>query len=79
MLKIKQSRDRLIFLMGIPIPGNDGLYIEMGPWLPTQILSTFINPDHNDLSIKEQLEKALSLWDNDKPSMMQSFANIGLY
>ena len=27
------SRDRLIFNIGIPIPGNDGLYIEMGPML----------------------------------------------
>ena len=28
MLKIRRSRDRLIFNMGIPIPGKDGLYIE---------------------------------------------------
>ena len=33
MLKIRQSRDRLIFNIGIPIPGKDGLYIETGPWL----------------------------------------------
>ena len=31
MLKIIWSRDRLIFNMGIPIPGKDGLYIETGP------------------------------------------------
>ena len=31
MLKIRRSRDRLIFNMRIPIPGKDGLYIEMGP------------------------------------------------
>ena len=31
MLKIRRSRDRLIFNMGISIPGKDGLYIEMGP------------------------------------------------
>ena len=31
MLKIRRSRDRLIYNMGIPIPGKDGLYIEMGP------------------------------------------------
>ena len=30
MLKIGQSRDRLILNMGIPIPGEDHLYIEMG-------------------------------------------------
>ena len=30
MLKIRRSRDRLIFNMGIPIPGKDGLYIEPG-------------------------------------------------
>ena len=33
MLKIRRSHDRLIFNMGIPIPGKDGLYIETGPWL----------------------------------------------
>ena len=33
MLKIRRSRDRLIFNMGIPIPGKDGLYIETWPWL----------------------------------------------
>ena len=32
MLKIRQSHDRLIFNMGIPIPGKDGLYIDTGPW-----------------------------------------------
>ena len=31
MLKIRRSRDRLIFNMGIPIPGKDGLYIETVP------------------------------------------------
>ena len=33
MLKIRRSRDPLIFNMGIPIPGKDGLYIETGPRL----------------------------------------------
>ena len=32
MLKIRRSCDRLIFNMGIPIPGKDSLYIETGPW-----------------------------------------------
>ena len=32
MLKIRRSRDSLIINMGIPIPGNDGLYIKTGPW-----------------------------------------------
>ena len=30
MLKIRRSRDRLIFNMVIPLPGKDGLYIETG-------------------------------------------------
>ena len=30
------SRDRLIFNMGIPIPGKDGLFIETGPRGPSQ-------------------------------------------
>ena len=33
MLKRRLSHGRLIFDMGISIPGIDGLYIEMGPWL----------------------------------------------
>ena len=35
MLKIRRSRDRLIFNIGIPILGKEGLYIETGPrrWL----------------------------------------------
>ena len=32
MSKIRRSHDRLIFNMGISIPGKDGLYIETGPW-----------------------------------------------
>ena len=36
MLKIRRSRARLIFNMGIPIPGKVDLYIEMGPWFQTQ-------------------------------------------
>ena len=31
-LKIRWSCDCLIFNMGIPIPGKNGLYIETGPW-----------------------------------------------
>ena len=31
MVKIRRSRDRLVFNMGIPIPGKDCLNIEMGP------------------------------------------------
>ena len=35
MLKIRRSCDRLIFNMGIPIPGKGGLYIETWPrWSP---------------------------------------------
>ena len=30
MLKLRRYHDRLIFNMGIPIPGKDGLYIEKG-------------------------------------------------
>ena len=33
MLNIRRSCDRLIFNMGIPIPGKDGLYIMMKPVL----------------------------------------------
>ena len=30
MLRIRRSRDRLIFNMGVPLPGKDGIYIETG-------------------------------------------------
>ena len=33
MLKIRRSHDRLIFKMGISIPGKDSLYIKTGPEL----------------------------------------------
>ena len=38
MLKIRRSRDHLIFNMGIPIPGKDGLYIETGPGVWKHVL-----------------------------------------
>ena len=40
MLKLRRSWDRLIFNMGITIPGKDGLYIETGPRLQTIIKPT---------------------------------------
>ena len=33
MIKIRRSRDRLIFNVGITIPGKDGLYTDRGPRL----------------------------------------------
>ena len=30
MLKVRRSHNRLIFDMGLPMPGKDGLYIETG-------------------------------------------------
>ena len=38
MLKIRRSGDRLIFNMGIPIPGKDSLYIETGPWSSSKVV-----------------------------------------
>ena len=32
-VKIRRSRDRLIFNIWIPVPGKHGLYIKTGPWL----------------------------------------------
>ena len=37
MLKIRRSRDRLIFNMGIPIPGKDGIYIESSGFAQNKI------------------------------------------
>ena len=38
VFKIRRSRDRLIFNMGIPIPGKDSLHIDTGPWWPYQLI-----------------------------------------
>ena len=43
MLKIRRSRDRLIFNMRIPIPGKDGLYIERGPGFEPRCGRSFTN------------------------------------
>ena len=40
MLKIRRSYYRLIFNMGIPIPGKDAAYIEMGLRLPLPLQVT---------------------------------------
>ena len=37
MLKIRRSRDRLIFNIGILIPGKHGLYIKTGPRVLTEL------------------------------------------
>ena len=39
MLKIRRPTGRLIFNMGIPIPGKTVFYIETGPW-------TYISKGH---------------------------------
>ena len=40
MSKIRRSSDRLIFIMRIPIPGKEGLYIETGPRFLGQFLDS---------------------------------------
>ena len=43
MLNIWRSHDRLIFNMGIPIPGKNGLYIETAPsLLPIWVISHYL-------------------------------------
>ena len=56
MLKIRWSRDHLIFNMGIPIHGQDGIYIETGPLFQYE----YCLPDYRDshyevISMKEIL------------------------
>ena len=38
MLNIRRSRDRLIFNMGIHIPGKNGIYIETGPMVSRELI-----------------------------------------
>ena len=55
MLKIRRSRDRdrLIFNMGIPIPGKDGLYIETGPWQQYTIYTAYDAGDIQQQKMKQ--------------------------
>ena len=46
MLKIRRSHDRLIFNMGISIPGKDGLCIETGPCFPPSLISSLVSETH---------------------------------
>ena len=55
MLNIRWSHDHLIFNMGIPIPGKDGLYIETGPRLNAKI------PSAAKISIWHQLLNTLEV------------------
>ena len=45
MLNIRGSHDRLIFNMGIPTPGKDGLYIETGPKPGFEPMMTYYGSD----------------------------------
>ena len=63
MLKIRRCRDRLIFNMGIPIPGKDGLYIETGPWKSSVAVTVVIGihtfgakPSHEPILIIEKFK-----------------------
>ena len=48
--------DRLIFHMGIPIPGKDGLYIEMGPWY-TCLQHEWRTNEGNTMTLARRLSK----------------------
>ena len=65
MLKIRRSRDRLIFNMGIPIPGNDGIlrrYIETGPCIVccfcrySSIWLAMANPERRLRSLEQNMD-----------------------
>ena len=63
MLKIRRSRDRLIFNMRIPIPGKDHLFIEIGPRLaygPIEI-ATYIST-YRTYVVTEQMAFAETDW-----------------
>ena len=44
MLKIRRPLGRLIFNMGIPIPGKTVFLIETAPWLSVSIMGTKLGP-----------------------------------
>ena len=54
-------RQHRLFKMGIPIPGKDGLYIETGPRLPSQVM--VVNPCYIEL-ILGNLENISQHWDS---------------
>ena len=65
MLKIRRSRDRLIFNMGIPIHGKDGLYIEMGPRIFSKISLGMLNDVIQSTKVKwNQWKKLRNLEEN---------------
>ena len=55
MLKIRRSCNHLIFNMGIPIPGKDGVYIEMGLWRHSDGLQLVWLLHTNRLAIEQSL------------------------
>ena len=55
MIKIRRSCNRLIFNMGIPIPGKDGLYVETGPVRLRPFCYTACRQDLKALAILAEL------------------------
>ena len=92
MLKIRWSCDRLIFNMGIHIPGKDCLYIETGPWLPIEYHSQMaftLLPVHRRvfscllhtkwITCLYMTGKLSRGWDNMAASLQATLSNTFLY
>ena len=72
MLKIRLSRDRLIFNMVIPIPGKDVLYIEAGPWICNSItIKQWGVNDHGGSKFNSGLEKPPLQWNHEQVTSQQ--------
>ena len=79
MLKIRRPTGRLIFNMGIPIPGKTVFYIETGPW---QLLWNMINnicPNFTWNDMDEKLHPTVLLDVNTYPFPNPNQVLINLY
>ena len=62
MLKIRRPTGRLIFNMGIPIPGKTVFLIETGPWWHQAVTVTWTNIDFSLVSFCVIYMKAILQW-----------------
>ena len=60
MLKIRRSHDRLIFNMGISIPGKDSLYIETGPCVPFRVITLRVSRNASMNQMMTGISKVLN-------------------
>ena len=80
MLKIRRPTGRLIFNMGIPIPGKTVFYIETGPWTLTHLFFSYqTNVKHYTLLYKIGCKLSDILQNIPETSGIWYFAQTSVY